>query len=180
MKDRQREFNAILLQGVQPSAIVLDALAGIPSVWVMTRKSLDYPGDYVEPDNEANGRMAADFLAERGHSRVAYMTIAPEYPAFARREAAFNIRAAEHGCTVARLTATPFNPHAHVLGRPSDQVGEELAAQLLACDPLPGGIYMPNMVSTGVLYRGLRRVKVDPARFDWIVGLFESPHSRAY
>jgi DNA-binding LacI/PurR family transcriptional regulator len=169
------EFNALLLEGVQPSTRVIDAIAGMPSVWVLTRKSADYPGDYVEPDNEANGRMAADFLIQRGHAHFAYITTEPEYPAFARRETAFKSRVAEHGGRVARITASPHDPKLHMLPPPTDEEGRELTAQLLACDPMPRAVYTPNFFCTGMIQRGLRRAGMDPACLDWVVG-----HSDAY
>ena len=167
---RQQECEAILLQGAQPSPAVLDTIAGLPSVWVMTRKSPDYPGDYVEPDNEANGRMAADYLMGRKHSHLAYISVEPEYPAYARREASFTARVRELGGTVARITALPHIETVHLLPPPSEETGDQLAAQLFACAPAPTAIYMPDSGATGVLYRSIRRSGADPAQFDWIIG----------
>ncbi len=168
---RRREFDALILQGVQPSASVLDTIAGLPSVWVMTRKSVDYPGDFVEPDNEANGRMAADYLVrQRGHGDVAYISVEPEYPAFARREAAFTARVRENGGTVASVTAVSHVESIHMLPPPSEEVGAQLTAQLIACIPAPTAVYMPDAGAMGVICRALRREGQDPARFDWILG----------
>jgi len=67
----RERLDGIVLQGMEPSADCLARLREIPSVWFMTRRSRTYPGDYVEPDNVENGRLAAEYLRDRGHHSVA-------------------------------------------------------------------------------------------------------------
>jgi DNA-binding LacI/PurR family transcriptional regulator len=55
----------------------LGKLREIPHVWFMTRRSSTYPGDYVEPNNQENGQIAANYLFERGHKSVAVITTDP-------------------------------------------------------------------------------------------------------
>ena len=50
----------------------------VPHVWFMTRRSPWFAGDYVEPNNEENGRMAADYLVQKGHKVAA----SPDAPRF--------------------------------------------------------------------------------------------------
>ncbi len=48
-----------------------------PHVWLMTRRDESWPGDYIEPDNYANGRLAADWLAEQGARRWVFLSTEP-------------------------------------------------------------------------------------------------------
>src|SRR5688572_25387138 len=65
------QLNGVIIQGMEPTAGCFARLREIPNVWFMTRRSPGYPGDYVEPDNEENGRLAAEYLRGRGHKTVA-------------------------------------------------------------------------------------------------------------
>lgn len=47
------------------------ALADIPSVWLMANRRQPAWGDHILPDNVAIGEIAANYLAARGHQRVA-------------------------------------------------------------------------------------------------------------
>ena len=46
----------MIIQGMEPSPACLNKLGDLPNVWFMTRRSQTYAGDFVEPDNDANGR----------------------------------------------------------------------------------------------------------------------------
>jgi DNA-binding LacI/PurR family transcriptional regulator len=80
---------------MEPSAACLAKLREIPHVWFMTRRSATFPGDYVEPNNEENGRLAADYLFNKGHKAVAVISTDPNYSAIVRRVRAFIERAGE-------------------------------------------------------------------------------------
>jgi DNA-binding LacI/PurR family transcriptional regulator len=169
------EVDAVLLEGLMPSARALDFMVRMPAVWIMTRRSMDYPGDFVEPDNETNGRIAADYLADRGHRRVAYVATEPDYPAFARREASFTARCATRGLQVVRSTALQQLKHLHLRPLPGKDVEIQLASGLLGARSKPTAIYLPNDIAAGPLSSGLRQLGANPEEFDWIIGDY-SPH----
>ncbi|MEO6243789.1 MAG: LacI family DNA-binding transcriptional regulator, partial [Opitutaceae bacterium] len=83
------KLDGLIIQGMEPSAACLAKLRDLPHVWFMTRRSITFGGDYVEPNNEENGRMAADYLAQRGHKAAAVISTDPDYSAVARRVKAF-------------------------------------------------------------------------------------------
>jgi len=169
------KIDAVLLEGLMPSSRALDFMVRMPAVWLMTRRSADYPGDFVEPDNESNGRIAADYLADRGHSKVAYVTTEPDYPAFARREASFTARCTERGLQIVRSTALPQLKHLHLRPLPGEDVQMQLAKELLRARPKPTGVYLPNDIAAGPLSSGLRQLGANPEDLDWIIGDY-SPH----
>src|SRR5690606_12370507 len=83
------ELDGVIIQGMEPSAECLAQMRHLPTAWFMTRRSLSYPGDYVEPNNEENGRMAAEYLKGKGHESVAVVASDPDYSAIVRRNRAF-------------------------------------------------------------------------------------------
>ncbi len=89
------KIDGLIIQGKEPAPACLARLRDLPHVWFMTRRSVSYPGDYVEPNNEENGRLAADYLAANGHKVVAVISADPDYSAVTRRVRAFLERAAE-------------------------------------------------------------------------------------
>ena len=94
------ELDGVIIQGMEPSAECLAKLRELPHVWFMTRRSQSYPGDYVEPNNQENGWMAADYLKARGHKAVAVISTDPDYSAIVSRKRAFVERAEELGLVV--------------------------------------------------------------------------------
>jgi DNA-binding LacI/PurR family transcriptional regulator len=170
----QRAVDMVLLEGSIPGKEAMEQLGRIPSVWILTRKSKNYPGDYVEPDNEANGQMAADFLSSNGHRHVAYVTTEPHHPAFARRQDSFLEHCAQLGMNAKNLARSVYESTKHPQPPPTEEKEDELADSLLSLNPNPTGIYLPSEHAVGAIYRGLRRKGKDPARFDWILGNYDS------
>jgi DNA-binding LacI/PurR family transcriptional regulator len=166
-------LDGLIIQGRQPSAECLAQLRELPHVWFMTRRSDSFPGDYVEPNNEENGRMAADYLARQGHKAVAVISTDPDYPAVARRVKAFLARAAELGL-----------PAHTILGRSNPGVGyleiaprhgesDTLVKRLLAATPRAGGLYIPVDHFCGSFFRALREAGKKPGKdFEAILGNF--------
>src|SRR6185503_7991643 len=72
------KLDGLIIQGMEPTPACLAKLRDLPHVWFMTRRSAKFAGDYVEPNNEENGRMAADYLAGHGHKIVAVISTDPE------------------------------------------------------------------------------------------------------
>jgi len=167
-------LDGIVIQGMEPSAATLAKLREIPHVWFMTRRSFDYPGDYVEPNNEENGRIAAEYLHERGHKVVAAVTTDPDYSAIGRRITAFHARAQELGLTVKDILGEA-NPAgvSYLEIAPFHDESESLVKRLLAAKPRPTGLYLPVDHFCGAFFRALRRAGQRAGQdFDAILGNF--------
>ena len=164
-------LDGVIIQGMEPSPGCLAKLREIPHVWFMTRRSAGYPGDYVEPNNEENGRMAADYLKERGHKAVAVISTDPDYSAIVRRNEAFATRARELGLAVHPILGAS-NPGVSYLEIAAPH-GESdlLVSRLLASKPRPTGLYIPADHFCGSFFRALREAGKTPGRdFDAILG----------
>jgi len=158
-------LDGVIIQGMEPSADCLAKLRELPHVWFMTRRSISYPGDYIEPDNEENGQMAADYLKERGHKSVAVISADPDYSAIVRRHHAFVERAGKLGLTVHSILGQSNPGGVSFLEiAPLHGESDSLARRLLACTPKATGLYIPADHFCGSFFRALRESGKRPGR----------------
>ena len=139
----KRGIDGIILQGMEPSESVWNRLREIPNVWLMTRRSENYPGDFVEPDNIANGRLAAQYLASRGHRKVAVLTTDPRYSAIELRTRAFLDRSIELGLETRVIAPESTIRPAYLESDPPAQMIHDLVDRWSADPSRPTGIFMP-------------------------------------
>lgn len=164
-------IDGVIVQGMEPSAACLAKLRDVPHVWFMTRRSSRFPGDYVEPNNEENGFLAADHLKERGHKSVAVISTDADYSAIALRAEAFVRRSRELGLTVHSVLghSTPGVSYLEI-----SPYQAESAALVRRLDALPvraTGLYLPVDHFCGSFFRALRESGRKAGRdFDAILG----------
>ncbi len=167
----ENQVDGVIIQGMEPSAPVLQRLAGLPNVWFMTRRTLSYPGDYVEPDNALNGRMAADYLHSRGHKVVAVVSTDSAYTAVSWRAEAFGLRAREHGINVINILGKAKPGVSYLIENSAHEECESLARRLAQTNPRPTGLYLPVDHFCGSFFRALRQAEFKPGRdFEAILG----------
>lgn len=167
-------LDGVIIQGMEPTADCLARLRETPHVWFMTRRSPGYPGDYVEPDNAENGRLAAEYLRDRGHQTVAIVATDPDYSAIVQRNAAFTAHATRLGLQVhALLGQTHPGGTSYLEIAPLHGESSGLARRLVACEPAVTGIYLPADHFAGSFFRALRETGRKPGRdIDAILGNF--------
>jgi DNA-binding LacI/PurR family transcriptional regulator len=164
------KFDGLIVQGMEPSPALQRQIAGIPHVWFMTRRSPGYPGDYIEPNNEENGWLAADYLHSRRHRTVAVVATDPDYSAIGRRQQAFTARAHELGLTVHTLLGHPTRTSYLRIAPPGGE-STRLAARLLRSVPRATGLYLPADHSCGAFFRALREAGKRPGHdFEAVLG----------
>jgi DNA-binding LacI/PurR family transcriptional regulator len=163
-------LDGVIIQGMEPSAECLSKLREIPHVWFMTRRSSTYPGDYVEPNNQENGQIAASYLFERGHKSVAVITTDPDYSAIVHRNRAFVERAKELGISVHAVLGTA-NPGVSYLEAAMNTEVDALVKRLLESSPRATGLYIPVDHFCGTFFRSLREAGRKAGRdFEAILG----------
>lgn len=164
-------LDGLIIQGMEPSAECMGKLRELPNVWFMTRRSPEYAGDYVEPNNEENGRMAAEYLKARGHKTVAMVTSDPDYSAVAQRIRAFVDHANALELTVHTILGKPNPGVSYLEITPRHLESESLVKNLLACTPKASGIYLPADHFSGAFFRALREAGKKPGKdFEAILG----------
>jgi len=156
------QLDGVIIQGMEPSPACLAQLRELPNVWFMTRRSASYPGDFVEPDNEENGRLAADYLKERGHKAVAVITTDPDYSAIVSRNRAFIQRAEELGLIVHKILGQSNPGVSYLEINPMNGESDSLARRLLECTPKATGLYIPVDHFCGAFFRALREAGKRP------------------
>jgi DNA-binding LacI/PurR family transcriptional regulator len=165
------ELDGVIIQGMEPSAECLAQLRELPSVWFMTRRSVSYPGDYVEPNNEENGRMAADYLKAQGHKAVAVISSDPDYSAIVHRNRAFVERARELNLAVHTILGQSNPGVSYLEIVPIHGESEELVRRLLDCSPKPTGLYLPADHFCGAFFRAMREAGKKAGRdFEAVLG----------
>jgi DNA-binding LacI/PurR family transcriptional regulator len=170
----RERFDGIILQGMEPSADCLARLREVPTVWFMTRRSRHYPGDYVEPDNAENGRLAAEYLRDRGHRAVAVISTDPDYSAIVQRSEAFLAHAARLGLAVhSVLGRTHPGGTSYLEIAPQHGESSSLASRLMSGTPEVTGLYLPADHFAGSFFRALREIGRVPGRdFEAVLGNF--------
>jgi LacI family transcriptional regulator len=165
------KLDGLIIQGMEPAAACLAKLRELPHVWFMTRRSATYAGDYVEPNNEENGRMAADYLFQHGHKAVAVISTDPEYSAISRRVRAFVERATELKLPVHSILGKS-NPGVSYLELvPLHGESDTLVRALVAASPRATGLYLPVDHFCGSFFRALREAGKKPGRdFEAVIG----------
>ncbi len=167
------KLDGIIIQGMEPAPDVLSKLKHLPTVWFMTRCSESFPGDFVEPDNEENGHLAADYLAKQGHKTVAVLTTEPSYSANVRRVRAFVERANELGLKSHRILGKDEPGVSYLEIDPLNSETEQLVRSLTQQSPRPTGIYIPVDHFAGAFFRTLRNAGLEHRKdFDVILGNF--------
>lgn len=168
----RERLDGVVLQGMEPSPECLAQLRDIPTVWFMTRRSRTYPGDYVEPDNVENGRLAAEYLRDRGHHAVAVISTDPDYSAIIQRTEAFRARATQLGLTVhSVLGRTHPGGTSYLEITPQHGESGSLVRRLAACTPEATGLYLPADHFAGSFFRAQREAGRAPGRdFEAVLG----------
>jgi LacI family transcriptional regulator len=165
------KLDGLIIQGMQPAAACLSKLRELPYVWFMTRRSAAFAGDYVEPNNEENGHLAAEYLLGKGHKVVAVISTDPEYSAITRRVRAFTQRAAEIGLTVHTILGKPNPGVSYLEIAPLHGESDTLVRNLLAATPRATGLYLPVDHFCGSFFRALREAgKVPGSDVEAILG----------
>lgn len=168
-----KHVDGVIAMGMEPEGDASEQLRKVPTVWMMTRRSETFWADYVQPDNEANARLAAGHLLAQGHRHLGIINLQPNYPAFRIRAASFAAFARAHGANVAepRLQAMDPSPVLHYEGEGEEEFLSRQLADLVAAKPTPTGIYLAGAISLTALILELQKHKLKPGRnFELVVG----------
>jgi DNA-binding LacI/PurR family transcriptional regulator len=167
----ERQVDGVVIQGMEPSAACLQKLGDMPHVWFMTRRTSTFAGDYVEPDNDLNGRLAVDYLHSKGHKTLAVISTDPGYSAVAWRVKAFGERAKELGLTVHNILGKARPGTSFLEIAPMHEESDTLVRRMMQATPRPTGLYMPVDHFCGSLFRALRQAGLKSERdFEAVLG----------
>jgi len=163
----------VMLSGRTRDERLLNLLSGFPAVWLASKPQLQGMGDRVIAGNHAAGRMAADYLLERGHRHLAFLSPLAGWNVFEVRGDAFEVAAYRRAASVARL-AVPSEPDVSIFEFTQEQIEQrmlQVADDLMKLSPRPTGLFITDSPAALAFYRaatmrGLRIGRdVDPITF---------------
>ncbi|GAB4111104.1 MAG: LacI family DNA-binding transcriptional regulator [Phycisphaeraceae bacterium] len=157
--------DGLLLYGFPPQRKHQLRLAKFPCVWLLSaRHSRGYWGDRIEPDNEAIGRIAAEYLISRGHTRLALLNLKPDHMGYPVRSQAFVEAARERGCEAHLLVEGEIDRSSPFVAEFDEESVADLVDHYLALKDRPTGLFVPRDSLTVMVYHALRARGVEPGR----------------
>ncbi len=157
------KVDGVLLWGNRVPERLRDSTCG-PIVWLSSHAG--DPGDGVLPGNEFIGRMAADYLLERGHRELAYLSLSGVHPGYEARGQAFAYSAHMGGAQVQMVIeeSPPEIERTSASGRPLGARVFKLVERLLALSPRPTGLFVADDQVTVVVYMHLIDAGIRPQK----------------
>ena len=163
----RREVDGVIVMSGEPSGAIAERILDFPSVWVVSRQTAT--GSYVVGGHDTGGRLAAQYLLDKGHRKLAFLNPWPSHPAFQARADGFEFAAGKAGASVRLIVPEPRQPMCTCDADMLDFDRIEgcmalLVDRWLAMDPRPSGVFVPTDMLTAVLYRLLGKRKIQPGR----------------
>jgi DNA-binding LacI/PurR family transcriptional regulator len=147
----QGQIDGVLLVGFRAGPELIRRLTRIPAVWLTSHEEPDT--DAVLPGNEDVARMAVEYLLDRGHRRVAFMSAKNDDASYRQRGEVFRRCAESADAEVILLTAQA--PRSRGFRDTTAQIEKrlvDLVDQLLALQPKPTGLFVPADMMTALAY----------------------------
>ncbi|MEX0725922.1 MAG: LacI family DNA-binding transcriptional regulator [Planctomycetaceae bacterium] len=132
---------------------VIQRLRELPSVWLLARPLACW-GDVAGSNDYTTGQLAARYLIEQGHRRLAFVNPKPDHKVFMRREDGFIAYARRQGIDVCSFCEAPASgwPLPVQPALTTDAV-ETLVERLLQHQPRPTAIFAAADSVAAALYR---------------------------
>jgi LacI family transcriptional regulator len=160
----KRKVDGLLIVGEASDALPQQYRV-LPVVWVLSSHARPHTwADHVLPDNHAVGVLAAEYLAGRGHRRMAFINDQPKHPGFAERGDSFLARGRELNIDVDLFIADVAAETAQADSWGRDQPSQQalLVDRWSRAAPRPSGVFVPSDEQASRLYPSLRERGVRP------------------
>lgn len=171
------DVDGLILHGKPPSVELADRLKRFPAVWMMSPRSQSgYWGDRVAPDNTAIGQLAAEYLIDRGHQRIAFLYVDATHLGFAGRAEAFCHAAREAGiaCDMVHVEddAADYNPGDF---RAQRELINSLIDRFVDLPDRPTGLFVPRGQTTLMVFEALRQRGIEPGKGVTVIACDNDP-----
>jgi DNA-binding LacI/PurR family transcriptional regulator len=170
-------LDGILLHGATPQGEVRDRLRRLPTVWLMGNVRRPDWGDQVLPDGYQVGELAAKYLLERGHKRLAFLNLDGGHRSLRLYGHAFGAQAQDAGAQVDRLEQ-PSEASGEYWHDHSLESVDRLVQRYLALSPRPTGIFVADDMQVAILQPALQKqgVKIGSGAVEIISCNNEQPY----
>lgn len=149
------QVDGVIITGAVPSDRALHRLGDVPRVWFMSRPPASVPDDFVDANEDENGRLAAHLFKNQGHHALAAVAGDPRDHGSSQRAAGFVAQASEYTLVVHEI------PRIHAPapgGALSVDSALRVARQIIESETKPTGLYLPSDHCSGALFRALREL----------------------
>ena len=132
-----------------------------PRVTLMSEATSD--SDHVFCDNEAIGQLAFDYLKQRGHQRLAFLTLHKRHAASIARKEAF-LEAAQNAQLEVQLFEHLNHWDNNLLDKPQvmESMCQATVEEILELEDKPTGIFVASDAFAAILYPVLKRAGIRP------------------
>lgn len=150
-------LQGVLIQGATPDDHLRGLLQSLPTVWLMANQGRPQWGDQVLPDSAAIGQLAANYLMDRGHTRLVACSLDWNSWAMEVRARAF-MHAAEDRGADAQLLLPPNGP----VGATVEESAQVLARRIASLDTPATGIFVAEDRQVAPIYEALSGFGISP------------------
>jgi LacI family transcriptional regulator len=157
------EVDGLIFVHGEPAPEILQRIGHLPTVFLSSHHT--QLGDQVISGNHEVGQIAAQYLLEHGHTRLAFLNGIPDYPANRARGEGFLFAAFKQGVMDVAMLTGPSDKPESVRARDLQDLDRRvtgLVERLLRLSPRPTGMFVPQDKMTAVVYRMLVAQGVRP------------------
>jgi LacI family transcriptional regulator len=149
----EQRVDGLLLHGEQPSKSVEEQLRGLPTVWLMANRFPPRWGDQVMPDNSSIGRLAAEYLHQKGCKSAVYLSASAPAWGLQVRELAFCQYLEDVGVDVRVLRLSLESPQD--FWQFDASAARSLAEQFIKLQPRPQSLFVAEDRHAPAVYSAL-------------------------
>ena len=149
-------LDGVLLHGATPHGDVRERLRRMPTVWLMGNVRRPDWGDQVLPDGYQVGELAAKYLLERGHKRLAFLNLDAGHRSLRLYGHAFGAAAQDAGTKVERLEQ-PVEESVEYWHDYNPESVDRLVQRFLELTPRPTGVFVADDMQVAILQPALQK-----------------------
>lgn len=169
----RRRADGVLLFGYETLSVPLEqAINRVPAVWCFLRDALAPGGnfDHVLYDNTRVGQLAAEYLLERGHRELMFVSPSSSHIAFAQRQKQFLRVVEEHGARASVVLGPAHDEAAQVDAAGRAETAERVAEHLRGqANPVTGMFVASDDMMVTICHR-LRQEGIEPGHDMEMIG----------
>jgi len=149
----EQRVDGLLLHGEQPGKAVEAQIRGMPTVWLMANRFPPRWGDQVMPDNSSIGRLAAEYLHQKGCKSAVYLSASAPAWGLQVRELAFCQYLKDVGVDVQVLRVALESPQD--FWQFDGSAARSLAEQFVKLHPRPQSLFVAEDRHAPTVYSAL-------------------------
>ena len=159
---RADRLDGVIIMGSPTNPQIIKDMMGGNAVGVFIQPDACTRWDWVAPDYEIRGRLAADYLIDRGHRRIGYLNHVGDHYGFGIAGNALVRRAHDRGIQADEYITAANDSK----GMPREDLIDAIVEDILALSPdkKPTGLHVSNDLAVRCVYNALHRRGIRPIK----------------